>query len=133
VVGRVAQRVSASRFGRIKWRSTARKVGRIMSQKVAVSCERDNKIVTIKLQADCFEFNVRIAEDQIAQLKNVPNIDWENGALKLGKSADADVFWCADGDDFISVMIGHDDQTWDIAFQLPTGVIDDIFRSISIA
>jgi hypothetical protein len=133
VVGRVAQRISASRFGRIKWRSKARKVGGIMSQKIAVSSELSEQTVTIKLQADCFEFNVRIPENQITQLKNVPNIEWENGALKLGKSADADVFWCADGDDFISVMIGHDDQTWDIAFQLPIGVIDDIFRSISTA
>jgi hypothetical protein len=133
MVGRVAQRISASRFGRIKWRSTARKVGGIMSQKVAVSSEISDQIVTIKLQADCFELNVRIADDQIAQLRNVPNIEWENGALKLGKSADADVFWCADGDDSISVMIGHDDQTWDIAFQLTIGVIDDIFRSISTA
>jgi hypothetical protein len=132
MVGRVAQSVSTSRFGRVKWRSTARKIGGIMSQKVAVSTEISDQTVTIKLQANCFEFNVRIPEDQITQLKNVPNIEWENGALKLGKSADADVFWCADGDDFISVMIGHDDQTWDIAFQLPIAVIEDIFHSISM-
>jgi hypothetical protein len=107
-----------------------------MSQKIEIVTEisEENGVntVTIKMSTAAFELNVRIPAAQMNQLKKVPSTSWEAGALKLGQSANADVFWCADGDDFISVMIGHDDQTWDIAFQLPTSVIDDIFHSISI-
>ena len=91
---------------------------------------RPNIPITIKISAASFELNIRIPAAQIYLLKNVASTSWESGALKLGQSANNDVFWCAGADDMMSVMVGHDDQTWDICFQLPKTVVNDIFSDI---
>jgi hypothetical protein len=40
----------------------------------------------------------------------------------VGTAAGADVFWSA-RDGVVSVLVGHDDETWDIAFVVPVAVV----------
>ena len=43
------------------------------------------------------------------------------------------VFWCVgdEGDNSVSVLIGDDDEGWDVAVSLPPGIIDVIRREIA--
>jgi hypothetical protein len=38
------------------------------------------------------------------------------------------VFWASSGDD-ATIMIGHDDETWDVAVTVPTEVVERIARA----
>ena len=48
-------------------------------------------------------------------------------------SAGSPAFWCVsdEADVYLSILVGHDDQTWDIAVSLPLDTIDDIRREIA--
>jgi len=39
------------------------------------------------------------------------------------------VFWALSGDADCSILIGHDDETWDIAV-IPIGAVDEILREV---
>ncbi len=84
----------------------------------------------IKISLPLFEINVAIPRADIEQLRLVPTVNWTTGALRLGTSAGASVFWCAGEGGVISVMVGHDDQTWDISLTLPGEVIQMICNDL---
>lgn len=84
----------------------------------------------IKISSSFVEFNVTIPGSEIDQLRQVLSTDWASGALRLGTSAGAAVFWCTGDDDTLSVLIGHDDQTWDIGLTLPAKVVPQILDSL---
>lgn len=90
----------------------------------------------VKIGADSFEVNVLIPAAEADRLSRVRRTPWEGGALRIGTSAGAPAWWCAGGGDIdddtttVSILIGEDDQTWDVALQLPAEVIDDVLREI---
>jgi len=49
----------------------------------------------------------------------------ERRSITAGTSAGARVFWCAN-EDTATIMIGHDDETWDIALLMPVAVVEKI-------
>jgi hypothetical protein len=84
---------------------------------------------TIKIQTDTYELNVWIPFDQIELLAMVPSTSWEAGALKIGKAASSDVFWATEND-VVSILIGHDDETWDVGIFLPMASFRDVLEKI---
>ncbi|MDG4789651.1 hypothetical protein O7626_27630 [Micromonospora sp. WMMD1102] len=81
--------------------------------------------VVLKLQGgDDWELNVWATFENLAQLSGVRAAVWnERRAIAAGTSAGSRVFWCAPaegaGPETATVLIGHDDETWDIAFLIP--------------
>jgi hypothetical protein len=56
---------------------------------------------------------------------------WEEGAIKIGTSAGAAAFWCsAAPEEGICVLTGHDDQTWDVAFTISVGCLQEIIAEL---
>jgi DNA polymerase IIIc chi subunit len=47
--------------------------------------------------------------------------------MAVGESAGAPVFWCCKGNE-ATLLIGNDDQTWDVAVNFPVRVVDEIVR-----
>jgi hypothetical protein len=96
---------------------------------VDVSVESDSEAgLTVKLQTDDWEVNFRASADDLLRLSDIRSADWsDRRSIQVGESAGAPVFW-AITNDHASVMIGHDDETWDIAVALPFGVVDEIVR-----
>ena len=80
--------------------------------------------VAVKIQgADDWELNVRSTFVELTRLRDIRQAIWsERRSIPAGNSAGGTVFWCADGD-VATVMIGHDDETWDIAVRLPVTAV----------
>ena len=87
----------------------------------------------IKIQSDQFEINIAVPIEVVERLGLVRNARWMSGALRIGTSAGAPAWWCV-GDEggvgTMSILIGEDDETWDIAIQLPVETVDEVIREI---
>jgi hypothetical protein len=92
-----------------------------------LSVERDAEAgLAVKLQTDEWEVNVRAPIDDLLRLRDLRSADWgERRRVQVGESAGAPVFWANVGD-HASLMIGPDDETWDIAVAIPVHIVDEI-------
>jgi hypothetical protein len=82
--------------------------------------------LAVKLQAEAWEINFRISRSELEALSRIRSADWDRRlSIRAGESAGAPVFWASDGND-ATLMIGHDDETWDIAVGLPVAAVEDI-------
>jgi hypothetical protein len=85
----------------------------------------------VKLQTDDWEVNVHTSPEELLALSDIRSAHWgERGSIQAGKSAGAQVFWAAGEGDAANLMIGHDDETWDIGVSVPYSVIDQIVAEL---
>jgi len=87
--------------------------------------------VVLTLQGDDWELHVWATFDDLARLRSVRSAVWdERRSIAAGTSAGSQVFWAgpAEGADSetATVLIGHDDETWDIAILVPVTVVEKI-------
>ena len=75
----------------------------------------------MKIQAQDWELNVYLSEQELSALDHIRFADWNmRQSIRAGVSANASVFWAYDKDNgMVSILVGHDDETWDIAVMLP--------------
>ena len=103
---------------------------------VSVLVEADRKpkasFYKVKLQTEVFEINIRIPAGEVEELKLVPSSTWDEGSMQIGESAGAPVFWSTE-DGVVALLIGEDDENWDIALSLPVAVVDTILQAIAKA
>ena len=94
-----------------------------MDVDVAVDREADGRLL-VKLQTAAWEIN----EVELAKLGDIRTADWnQRRSIAVGESAEASVFWASSGDEAM-IMIGHDDETWDVALTVPTEVVERIAK-----
>ena len=110
-----------------------------MQPEVAVDVVDDEgALLDIKIATGTIEVNVLVPVDQAGLLGRVRDTPWASGALQIGTSAGAPAWWCtgdADGEDSdnMSILVGEDDQSWDIALQFPIATIDEVLRAVAAA
>jgi hypothetical protein len=99
--------------------------------------EAGEDVVNAKFSDDQWEINVRAQASEFLALREIRTMDWNSRrAAKVGTSAGAAVFWCSDGEAATiwigtrAGMIGHDDETWDVAISVPLGIVDDLVRQV---
>jgi len=96
---------------------------------VALNLEYDQarrELVLVKLSTPTWEFNFRATAADLAGLSSIGDADWQAGrSLHIGESAGAPVHWAAK-EETATIMVGHDDQTWDIALIVPIATVDTI-------
>jgi|SRR3972149_7873913 len=109
-----------------------------MQPSVSVEARVDDgvRVYAIKIGTPSFEVNVDVPHGDAPRLKKVSNSPWLSGALRIGTSAGAPAWWCVAGQDEeikgLSILVGHDDQTWDIALQLPLETIDAVVHEVDV-
>lgn len=87
--------------------------------------------VVVKLQAGEWEVNLRASRAELTALSGIRSADWnDRRSIRAGNSAGAPVFWASGGDD-ATLMIGNDDETWDVAITLPLAAVEEIARRAS--
>jgi hypothetical protein len=87
-------------------------------------------LLLVKLQSPEWELNVRATPDDLAGLRAIRDTDWAaRRCLHIGESAGAGVHWSAEGET-ATIMVGHDDETWDIAVAVPTATIEAILANV---
>ena len=84
--------------------------------------------LALKIQSAVIELNIWFRPEELEQLNNLENTKWENGSLKIGESANSPVWWSSKNND-VTILIGNDDETWDIALSIPT---TEILKAIKL-
>jgi hypothetical protein len=80
--------------------------------------------VMVMRQAPSWEFHFEARLSDLARLRSIREADWSaRRALQIGDAAGIPVHW-AINDDTVTALIGHDDETWHIAFLMPVVTID---------
>jgi hypothetical protein len=73
---------------------------------------------------------LRIAADpqDLVRLEAVAAADWvERGSLAVGTTALGQVHWCAgEAAGTVHLLVGEDDETWDLALTLPAALVAEI-------
>jgi hypothetical protein len=91
-----------------------------------ISDDGEPTMVLVKLQAPDWELNFRATPEDLAGLGTIRDTDWAaRRCLHIGESAGSPVHWAADGQ-MTTIMVGQDDETWDIALNVPTTAVDEI-------
>jgi hypothetical protein len=63
---------------------------------------------------------------ELVQLRDIGAADWDaRRTLAIGTCADAPVFW-AMSEGQATILIGHDDETWDVAVTIPLATVHEI-------
>jgi hypothetical protein len=84
----------------------------------------------LTIQKPDWEMNIWMAANELALIPNVRTAHWSNReSIKLGECAGSPTFWsCENGN--ISILVGPDDECWDIAVTLPEELLDDMITEI---
>jgi hypothetical protein len=98
---------------------------------VDVSVDRDAAgDVVIKIAAPEWEINVTGSLADLLALDAIAEADWSaRRSIGAGRSVSAPVWWSSDGT-VTTIMVGPDDETWDIAVTVPLGTIAEIVRRL---
>ncbi len=64
---------------------------------------------------------------EVESLAAVEGADWiGRGSLQVGRALGHPVFWCAgERPDEVIVLVGHDDEAWELALTVPLSVVLD--------
>lgn len=97
-----------------------------------VTLEREaNGGILVKILGPAWEVNVRATTEILTRLTEIRSTDWDQRqSLQIGESAGAPVFWSC-RDDQVTLMIGHDDETWDVAVIFPVAVVHAILGDLA--
>lgn len=88
--------------------------------------ETTDSAAVVKLQAEALELNIWAPTADLARLRGIEEADWEaRRTLAIGTGANAPVFW-AMGEGQVAILIGHDDETWDVAVTIPLATAHEI-------
>jgi len=88
--------------------------------------EATGSVVAMKLQTPMWELNIWAPAADFVRLHSIDDADWNaRRSLAIGTSADAPVYWAKRGDQ-ADILIGHDDETWDIALSVPVATVHEI-------
>lgn len=80
----------------------------------------------LRLSGQGFYLTVSIAPEELGRLSGVAEASWnERASIKAGAALGNPVFWCRSGDDptAVTVLVGPDDESWDLALELPAEVL----------
>ena len=100
---------------------------------ISADLAHDGTVECVLLKVGCalFEANFWIPLQDLAKLKEVRSRPWAERSSAIGRSAGVLVFWSFDAGQ-VSVLIGQDDETWDVGLTLPDHVFAEILAEIDL-
>lgn len=79
--------------------------------------ERDG---VLNLSGPTFYLRVRISGDDLASLSRIDGASWDRrSSIRAGEVLGEAVWWSVDDNGNVSVLVGRDDETWQVALQVP--------------
>ncbi len=86
-----------------------------------------HEIWQAKIASDSFEVNVLGSLEELSRLEAIREAHWDDRTcLRVGTCLRVAAFWCANDEHDATLMVGGDDEVWDIAVIIPVGVVDDL-------
>jgi hypothetical protein len=89
----------------------------------------DDGCVRLALSTDQFHVVVHIPPEQLPRFAEVGGRRWTDGAIPIGRCAGGGAFWSTN-DGALSLLIGHDDQTWDVSLSMPADTLTQIMATL---
>jgi hypothetical protein len=78
-----------------------------------------------------FSLHLWIYGDQIDLIPRVREANWDDRqSLRIGRTAGTAAFWSADAE-LVSILLGKDDESWDVALRFPVDALDRIYSEVS--
>jgi hypothetical protein len=92
-------------------------------------------VLIVQIQADLFELNVLIPQTEVPRLRLVEAANWDlRQSLQIGRCANSPVFWVGGREDgAISILVGDDDETWEVGVFLPKHVFQQLLDEVDAA
>jgi hypothetical protein len=95
----------------------------------SIDSDRDAGLA-VKLATDEWEVNIYGSVDDLLCLSEIRSAKWdERQSIEAGESAGARAYWASVGD-HAALMIGRDDETWDVLLTVPFDVIEEVLREV---
>jgi hypothetical protein len=80
----------------------------------------------VKIQDAAWEVNVWSPATDLIRLGAIRAADWNaRKSIQVGRSAGSPVWWSSN-DDAVMLLIGDNDETWDVSITVPLAIIDEI-------
>lgn len=84
----------------------------------------------VKLQGEAWELNVWATTDELWKLAGIEKTDWDQRrTLQVGACAGAPVWW-SERDGTVSILVGHDDETWDMGVTVPLETVHELLSEL---
>ena len=83
---------------------------------------------TLLVQCPAYDMTIWASREELLELSNVPALTGDR-SLALGRTAGSRVFWGRSEAGDIYVLVGHDDETWEIGVTIP----EEAFRRLLAA
>ena len=80
--------------------------------------ENGQPAILLTLSSSSVEVNVWLTVDEADALHRLTTLPCDSRALRLGKCANSQAHWGRDGDKTFYLLVGHDDETWDVGLTL---------------
>ncbi len=98
-----------------------------VSMEAALSTdETGRRPALVKLATRDWELNIRATLEELAGLTEIRGADrLSRRAIAVGTAAGAPVHWAA-GDGKASILVGADDEAWDLALQVPLSAVEEL-------
>lgn len=78
------------------------------------------------LEQGTWVLQVLASPEELVKLRFIREADWATRrALRVGTVFGVSVFW-AFNDDTVTALVGHDDETWQIAMTMPVEAVDSL-------
>ena len=83
-----------------------------------------------KLAGPLVEINVVLPEGAADLLERGLSARWVEGAAAVGTCAGLPVFWSAGEPGLATILIGADDQSWDIGLSVSAAIVEELARQL---
>lgn len=93
----------------------------------------DEKDGLLRLSGQGFYLVIEIPRESLLTLSGVGGASWdERQSIRAGTALGKPVFWCRSDDDptAVTAMVGDDDETWDLAVEIPAAVLLGVLSPI---
>jgi hypothetical protein len=85
-------------------------------------------VLQVKFGSPLGELNVYVSRSDQSRLQDVRSTQWASGkSVKLGTVLGMPAWWSVDRDS-LTVLVGEDDEAWDVAFSVPVAILSDLER-----
>jgi len=91
-------------------------------------------VVCVILQTPEWELHVYATPEELVELRSIRDADWdERRSLHIGKCLGVPVHWSvvAATKGVATILIGPDDETWEIAITVPITTVDTIVAEVA--
>src|SRR5262245_23176288 len=93
--------------------------------------ENGQPAIRLKLSGGTVEVNVWLSADEASALAQVSDLSEDSRGLRLGRCANSQVHWSRDRNGKYYLLIGHDDETWDVGVVLSELTFSQILGEIA--